>query len=870
MKRLAGPIVLSFLCAIFFSYAGNATGSTQNEKSAWKIQQKEGEKNYDLSTILVKFKEGVTKKQRNGLASMAGGKFKDKDEDGVDDRYEHILSGRLALIKLKGEKGKDLASQALRALQNHPLIEYAEYNYQQYIDLTPNDPRFDELWGLDNTGQTGGTFDADIDAPEAWNISTGSSEIVVGVIDTGIDYNHEDLADNMWSNPSEIPGNGIDDDGNGYVDDMHGINSITESGDPMDDHNHGTHCSGTIGAVGENDKGVVGVNWTVRIAGMKFLNSNGSGWTDDAIECINYAVALKNSGVNIRVLSNSWGGGGYNEALKEAIEAANSVDILFVAAAGNTSRNDDTSPHYPSSYTNANILAVASTDHNDNLSSFSCYGPTSVDLGAPGSSILSTIRNNSYGTSSGTSMATPHVSGAAALLLSVNDLLTVQELKDYLMYYGDPLPALSGMCVSGNRLNAYNSLDQVPPAESTFRLSATPTAQSINQGGTASYNINIESVIGFSGPVDLSASSNPDINATIVFTPNPGTPGSFSIMDVVTTTATETGDYIITITGVGGSITKTTTVSLEVKPEGSITVSYTKNTAIHIPDNKSAGITSTIDVPDSLTVWNTACEVNITHTYIGDLMVKLISPLGTEAILHNRAGGSTDNIHQTYYPTEFRNEESQGPWTLFVSDNDRLDLGTLDSWTLTIDGIPTGPVNQAPTVTIDAPFDGSSFDEGTAVTFTGTADDPEDGDIASDILWTSFIDGYDSNIGAGASITTSDLSVGTHTITASVTDSGDKEGSDSIEVTVNPVSTNNPPLANFSFVSARLKATFTDASSDDGTIVSWLWNFGDGKTSNRQNPKHVYRSSDTYTVSLTVTDDGGATDETSQHVVVTK
>ena len=218
MKKLAASIVLSFLCAIFISYAGDATGSTQNEKPAWKIQQKDGEKVYDLSKILVKFKEKVTKKHRNGLASLVGGKFKDKNEDGVDDRYEHILSGRLALIELKGEKGKDLASQALRALQNHPLIEYAEYNYLQHIDLnSPNDPLFYELWGLHNTSQTGGAFDADIDAPEAWGISPGSSEVIVGVIDTGIDYNHEDLAANIWINPGETPGNGLDDDGNGFI-----------------------------------------------------------------------------------------------------------------------------------------------------------------------------------------------------------------------------------------------------------------------------------------------------------------------------------------------------------------------------------------------------------------------------------------------------------------------------------------------------------------------------------------------------------------------------------------------------------------------------------------------------------------------------
>jgi subtilisin family serine protease len=185
---------------------------------------------------------------------------------------------------------------------------------------------------LHNDGQSGGTSDADIDAPEAWDISTGSSEVIVAVIDTGVDYNHVDLAANMWSNPGEIPGNGIDDDGNGYVDDVHGINAINNSGDPMDDHGHGTHCAGTIAAVGNNGQGVVGVNWTAKIMALKFLNSSGVGNDADAIQTIDYILAL---GINVPVLSNSWGGGAYNQALYDAIEAAKNAGMLFVAAAGN-------------------------------------------------------------------------------------------------------------------------------------------------------------------------------------------------------------------------------------------------------------------------------------------------------------------------------------------------------------------------------------------------------------------------------------------------------------------------------------------------------------------------------------------------------
>jgi len=424
-----------------------------------------------------------------------------------------------------------------------------------------------------------------------------------------------------------------------------------------------------------------------------------------------------------------------------------------------------------------------STDHNDAVSSFSNIGPTTVDIAAPGTDILSTFPDNTYSSISGTSMATPHVSGAAGLLLSVNDLLTVQELKDYLMNYGDTKSSLAGKCISGKRLNAYNSLNQVPPPTPTFRLSATPSAQTINQGQTTTYTINLESVLGFSGAVTLSAASNPAIDASIGFNPNPGTPGSSSLMTVATTSSTAPASYIITVTGTSGSIVKTTSVSLLVNPENLTTVSYTNNTVISIPDNNTTGIQSTINVPDALTVWNTSCTVNITHTYIGDLVVKLTSPLGTQSILHNREGSSADNIHKTYYPTVFRNESAQGNWVLSVTDLAGIDVGTLDSWTLTIDGIPSGPVNQAPTVTITAPADGSIYTSGNTITFTGTATDPEDGNIASDLQWTSSLDG---NLGSGASINVSNLSVGTHTITATATDSGGRSGTDAITVTVNP------------------------------------------------------------------------------------
>lgn len=354
--------------------------------------------------------------------------------------------------------GADAVQAAIDLLEASGRVEYAEPDYLVSVDLTPNDSRFAELWGMENTGQTGGTPGADIDATLAWDMRTASDGVVM-VIDTGVDYTHRDLSANMWTNPGEVPGNGLDDDGNGYVDDVYGINAITGSGDPMDDHDHGTHVSGTIGATGNNRIGVVGVNWSTQIAGCKFLNSGGSGSTSDAIICLEYAIDMKdNYGVDLRMTSNSWGGGGFSQGLSDAIAASGADNMLFIAAAGNNGSNTDVSPHYPSSYDLDNVVSVASTTHDDALSSFSNYGLESVDLGAPGSGILSTIPGNAYATFNGTSMATPHVSGAAMLAWTQHPASSALEIKEVLMSTVDPIPALDGKTVTGGRLNVYGAL----------------------------------------------------------------------------------------------------------------------------------------------------------------------------------------------------------------------------------------------------------------------------------------------------------------------------------------------------------------------------------------------------------------------------
>lgn len=436
--------------------------------------------------------------------------------------------------------------RAIHALSHNPNIRFAEPNFLLSVDLVPDDPRLDELWGMINTGQTGGTDDADIDADMAWSVSTGSSSVLVGVIDTGVDYNHPDLAANIWTNSGEIAGNGIDDDNNGYVDDVHGYDFYNEDGDPFDDNGHGTHVSGTIGAVGNNGVGVVGVNWDIKIMGLKFLSAGGTGSTADAVEAVDYSVMM-----GVDLTSNSWGGGAFSQALYDAINAAGAQEMAFVAAAGNggfdgIGDNNDVTPHYPSNYDLTNVISVAATDHNDDRAVFSNYGPISVDLGAPGVNILSTIPGNNYGVKSGTSMATPHVAGVAALIRGVSPAIPVAQLKTVLLNATDPIPSMNGITVSGGRLNAFFAIaapDNTPPDPVMDLATATPTSNSLFVEWTATGDDN---GTGTASAYDLrySTSPIPDDAAFAAATPvgnepNPapaGTPESVEVTGLISDT----------------------------------------------------------------------------------------------------------------------------------------------------------------------------------------------------------------------------------------------------------------------------------------------------------------------------------------------
>ncbi len=400
----------------------------------------------------------------------------------VTDYSEAGIPG-MQVVQVKGVP----VTKAIQEYSSNPNVLYAEPDYLvslppeqadkvsarvESLEMasmrTPNDPDFPLQWGLKNTGQAPfyGQSGADIKAADAWGTTTGSSSVIIAVVDTGVDYTHPDLAGNIWTNSGEIPNNGIDDDRNGYVDDVRGWNFVSNNNNPMDDHGHGTHCAGNIAAVGNNNLGITGTCWNARIMPLKFLDASGSGSVSNAISAILYANRM-----GAQVISNSWGGSQYTQALKDAIDASPAV---VVCAAGNNGQNSDQYPQYPAAMTSSNIISVAATDSKDNLAGFSNYGTTSVDLAAPGVNIRSTYKNGQYQYLSGTSMATPFVSGVAGLLKAANPSMTKNQIRDRILNTVDRLSSLSGKVATGGRLNAAAAVGSVSP---TPTVTPTPTPQ---------------------------------------------------------------------------------------------------------------------------------------------------------------------------------------------------------------------------------------------------------------------------------------------------------------------------------------------------------------------------------------------------------
>ena len=429
-------------------------------------------RSYDPSSIIVRFDSsaGCTVSQCARLTQQS-------IPEGVELTSTSSFLPQLRKVWLPDNLSVDQALAAFRARSD---VLYAEPNYRMYATGIPDDSEFGDLWGLHNEGQTGGRDDADIDAPRAWDVTVGSANSVVAVIDTGVDYNHPDIAANMWTNSAEVPNDGLDNDGNGYVDDVHGYDFVNRDEDPIDDHGHGTHVAGTIAAVGNNGIGVSGVTWNAKIMALKVLDADGFGLGSDIIEALNYAVA---NGATIS--NNSYGGDPYSQAFRDGIAAAQAMDHVFVAGAGNgdefgVGQDNDDAPFYPASYDLDNVISVAATDSNDRLAGFSNYGSTSVHLGAPGVDILSLQDGGGYVLNSGTSMAAPHVTGVVALVQGLNDGWTYQQVIGQVLNNVDPVPALQGITVTGGRLNAAAAVGNPEPTPPDPPSSALPIIDDFN------------------------------------------------------------------------------------------------------------------------------------------------------------------------------------------------------------------------------------------------------------------------------------------------------------------------------------------------------------------------------------------------------
>ncbi|MSR32593.1 MAG: hypothetical protein EXR99_13925 [Gemmataceae bacterium] len=665
---------------------------------------------FDSSRILVQFKPDVEVSQD---VNLYGAKVI-RSLELVEGLYEVQLPQNMTV------------GQALSLFQSDTRVAVAEANYRILMEKVPNDPKFSSLYGMNNSGQTSGLTDADIDAPEAWNIFTGTGQTIVAVIDSGVDYSHQDLASNMWRNPGEIAGDNQDNDGNGFIDDIFGADFFNNDGNPMDDNGHGTHVAGTIGAVGNNGIGVTGVNWKARIMALKFLDSNGSGSVSGAISALNYAVTK-----GAKISNNSWGGGGYSSLMAQAINNAKSAGHIFVAAAGNEGANNDSIANYPSNYNSDNVVAVAATGNSDTLASFSNYGRTTVDLAAPGVSIYSTLPGNSYGSLSGTSMATPHVSGALSLLWDKFPNLTYQQVVQKLLSSVDAVAGLSGKVATGGRLNLEKLLSTTTAPPSDLAGAKIISAEGIGldagflTGFKVSFNeaiqastftasdVSVKSPSGqaltVSGITAVSGSNNTYL---ISLAAPPSAGGAYSltagpdILDLAGNKMNQDGD---TLNGEATADQFQATFNR-------VSMSnyyFTQATALRLRDPGS--VFSYITISNDITIADLNVQINVSHTWDSDLIVSLVSPAGQVATLVARRGGSGDNFIFTTFDDEstktissgaapftgsfrpetplsvFDGKNAKGIWTLSVNDRASGDRGTLNNWVLNVVGRPVAP-----------------------------------------------------------------------------------------------------------------------------------------------------------------------------------
>ena len=618
MLKLRAKSTIAFVAAVLVSCSLSSGISANAEDSLEPISE---EHSYDQ--LIVSYTDQGTATEQTAVRE----KYR-KEVSAISSRPISTRDSRTQVLKLDRSISVE---EAIKRLKNQPGISYVEPDYVLHHTAVSSDPLFTagQMWGMYGASSTpANSFGSD--AAGAWrNGYTGSTNVVIGVIDEGIQISHPDLANNIWVNPREIAGNGIDDDGNGLADDINGWDFVNNDAGVYDNpgtansavDSHGTHVSGTIGAEA-NSTGVVGVNWNVKIISAKFLGP-ASGLTSDAIKAIDYLTNLKKSGVNIVATNNSWGGGGFSQSLLNAINRAGDAGILFIAAAGNNRANNNNIANYPSNYVCTTptrswdcVVAVASINSTGGLSSFSNYGSTSVDIGAPGESILSTYASGQYATLSGTSMATPHVTGAAALCASINPAVTPAQIRSAILNSAVPTTSLTGKTVTGGRLNvsnmASNCLNPGAGAQATLTISNTILS------GPAGTGVNLVTAGGSgSGAITFAVTGT---NCTLVGSVlNSTAPASC----VVVATKAASANYLVAT-----SAAKTFTFTAAPQPTltiGNTVLSGPAGTAITIVQSGGAGIGA-----QSIRSTTTGCTV------VG-MTINRTTSLGTCAVTTTRA-----------------------------------------------------------------------------------------------------------------------------------------------------------------------------------------------------------------------------------------
>jgi subtilisin family serine protease/subtilisin-like proprotein convertase family protein len=721
--------------------------------------------------ILVQWTAEATEVDRAQAAAQVGGTRKTLIHTAT---MKARGEGVLEVIRLP-ETAK--LEEVLAAYEKLGKVRYAELDRLVQPQVVSNDPSYTNgsLWGMYSSdsptavGPAGTSNVFGSQAESAWNKGfTGSKSVFVGIIDEGFDYTHPDLAANAWLNPFDVV-DGIDNDGNGYIDDVRGWDFFNNDNSVYDGvgDDHGTHVAGTVGAVGGNALGVVGVSWNVSMISAKFLGDTG-GYTSGAIMALDYLTDLKTRhGINIVASNNSWGGGGYSQALHDAIIRAAKQDILFIAAAGNSTSNNDATANYPSNYnttvgtssttaaTYDAVVAVASITNTGALSSFSSYGSTTVDLGAPGSAITSTLPGNTYGSYSGTSMATPHVSGAVALYAASNPGATAAEIRTALLASTTPTASLAGKTVTGGRLNvdALLGLGSAP----SLAITASQVSLGEGQSGATLFSFQITRSGSTSGTTQVSwavsgSGSNPADAADFVSGQLPSGTVSFAPGETSKTITVEVqGDsllegteaFAVTLSNPsnGASLSTASATSSILNDDGVLTAA--NPTAISIPSlGASNPFPSTVTVAGGGNAFVASMEItlsNLSHTWPDDLDILLVGPTGAKALLMSDAGGSTavngisltftslaptalpdasTLITGSYRPVDFEpndifnapapagpytanlsvfnGTDPTGTWSLYVQDDASGDSGSIaGGWSLSIVTAPSALAIQA-------------------------------------------------------------------------------------------------------------------------------------------------------------------------------